>query len=422
MGASIQSIRGMNDFLPAEMATWHRVEAALRQVASQYGYRELRTPMLENTELFKQSIGDATDIVEKEMYTFSDSDASVSLRPEATASTVRALLQHGLLHNQQQRIWYMGPMFRRERPQKGRYRQFHQFGIEAFGWQGPDIDAEIIRVGERIWRSLDVTGIRLNINTLGSEASRARYREALVTYLSDYREELDEDSQRRLGRSPLRILDSKHPRTREIVAGAPNMPEFLDAAESEHFGGLCAFLDDAGIAYDIDPRLVRGLDYYTSTVFEWRTDQLGAQDAVCAGGRYDRLVQHRGGRDTPAIGFAMGLERLVELLRIQGDAGEQGAVDVYAVSLGNAAGETALVAETLRDHGLNVLSHCGGGKPASRFRKADQSGARYAIVIGDDEVAAGVVQVKPLRETADQVTVPRAELVGWMQAQGLPQQ
>jgi histidyl-tRNA synthetase len=414
MSSKIQGVRGMNDLVPKDIGTWHIVESTLRKIGWQYGYQEIRTPMLEKTMLFKQSIGDQTDIVEKEMYTFTDSgEESLSLRPEATASTVRACIQHGLLYNTSQRLWYMGPMFRRERPQKGRFRQFHQFGIEAFGWSGPDIDSEIIRVGERIWRDLGVEGISLQINTLGSDASRAGYRDSLKNYFMDFVGQLDEDSIRRLERNPLRILDSKVKETIRIVEGAPSILDCLSDGERSHFDGICHSLEASGIRFSINPKLVRGLDYYTSTVFEWVTDQLGSQSAVCAGGRYDSLVANRGGKNTPAIGFAMGMERLIELVNMQGNhkPGEQNLV--YMIDTNDDISESVMIAELLRNAGYRVISHCGGGKMKSQLKKADQSGAAVAMIIGESEKQLGVVQVKKLRETSPQTEVPGDQLVSW---------
>lgn len=411
MSNKIQVVKGMNDLLPGQIEHWHRVEAVLRDVAWRYGYQEIRTPVLEKTELFRQSIGEQTDIVEKEMYVFEDAGGvSLALRPEATASTVRAGNQHGLFHNRQQRLWYMGPMFRREKPQKGRYRQFHQFGIEAFGWPGPDVDAEVIRVGARVWKELGVTDVRLHLNTLGSPESRARYRDALRDYFDSHRDALDEDSLRRLERSPLRILDSKVPRTREVVDSAPSLMEFIDPDGRRSFEALVESLQASGIEPVVDDRLVRGLDYYTSTVFEWVTDQLGAQSAVCAGGRYDGLVEMRGGRPTPAIGFAMGIERLVELMSVQSAHEDEIALDVYLVSL--VAQQVAVtIGERLRDAGFRVCEHCGGGKLANRMKRADQSGARFAVIIGEEEANDGSVQLKDLRGDLGQRKIPLEELV-----------
>lgn len=415
MSEKIQGVRGMNDLLPAQMGIWHQVEAVLRDVGWRYGYQEIRTPMLEKTALFKQSIGDQTDIVEKEMYTFTDSgEESLSLRPEATASTVRACIEHGLLHNRQERLWYMGPMFRRERPQKGRYRQFHQFGIEAFGWNGPDIDGEIIRAGERIWKQLEVQGITLHINTLGSDLSRRKYRTALSAWLSQHKDALDEDSLRRLTHNPLRILDSKNPDTQEIVASSPDMMDYLESSERQHFDGLCAVLEHHSIDYVIDPRLVRGLDYYTSTVFEWTTRQLGAQSAVCAGGRYDTLVGNRGGKSTPGVGFAMGMERLIELVQIQQNIPVEGKNAIYFIDVCVPASTISnILAEQLRDEGLRVISHHGGGKLKNQLKRADQSGAGIAVIIGDTECRNGTVQVKDLRTNKPQMEISSDQLGRW---------
>jgi histidyl-tRNA synthetase len=411
MSQKIQSVKGMNDLLPGQIEIWHRAEEVLRSVAWRYGYQEIRTPVVEKTELFKQSIGDQTDIVEKEMYVFEDAgEVSLALRPEATASTVRAGNQHGLFHNQQQRLWYLGPMFRRERPQKGRYRQFHQFGIEAFGWEGADIDAEVIRVGARIWKELGISDVSLQLNTLGSPSTRAAYRDTLQRYLSDNKDALDIDSQRRLHRNPLRILDSKVTSTQEIVKQAPTILEYLDKTSRDHFDRLCESLEKSGITPEINVRLVRGLDYYTSTVFEWITDKLGAQSAVCAGGRYDGLVEQRGGKPTPAVGFAMGVERLVELMTTQQLDPKRSVLDVYLISM---AGQQIAVelGEQLRDAGFRVCEHCGGGKIKNQMRKADNSGARYAIIVGQDEIEKQSVQLKDLRDKEGQLQVARVDLI-----------
>lgn len=408
----IQSVRGMNDLLPDQTAVWHRVEAVLRKTSEKYGYQEIRTPMVEKTALFTQSIGDQTDIVEKEMYTFKDAgEESLTLRPESTASTVRACIQHGLLHNRQLRLWYMGPMFRRERPQRGRYRQFSQFGIEALGWPGPDIDSEIVRVGERIWHELGIQGLVLEINTLGSERSRTAYRKALSGFLSSRRERLDEDSLRRLDTNPLRILDSKNPQIQSLLEDAPVLQECMEAGEREHFEGFCQALERSGISYCVNPRLVRGLDYYSGTVFEWTTDRLGAQSAVCAGGRYDKLIGNRGGKETPAIGFALGLERLIELVLLQQDEIETQPVHAYMIDLTENGDVTAQIAEKLRDQGFNVIEHCGAGKLKSQLKKADQSGAVLALIRGEDEAESGVMQLKHLRERTPHTDVPVPEAV-----------
>ena len=410
MSQKIQSVKGMNDLLPGQIEVWHRAEDVLRSVAWRYGYQEIRTPIVEKTDLFKQSIGDQTDIVEKEMYVFEDAgEVSLALRPEATASTVRAGNQHGLFHNQQQRLWYMGPMFRRERPQKGRYRQFHQFGIEAFGWGGADIDAEVIRVGARIWKELGISDISLQLNTLGSPEARASYRHALKEYFGENLNGLDEDSRRRLERNPLRILDSKVATTQEIVQRAPSILDFLDQDSRANFDLLCESLDLSGIKPIINTRLVRGLDYYTSTVFEWVTDKLGAQSAVCAGGRYDGLVEQRGGRPTPAVGFAMGMDRLVEMMALQQHHRDRPILDVYLISMTDHQIAVEL-GEQLRDEGIRVSEHCGGGKIKNQMKKADSSGARYAIIIGQEEIEQETVQVKDLR-SGEQHQIAREDLV-----------
>jgi len=402
--SAIQSIKGMNDILPDTVAAWQRMEDTLKRVFSAYAYREIRLPIMEKTGLFARSIGEETDIVGKEMYTFEDRNGeSVTLRPEATASCVRAGLEHGLFHNQQQRLWYMGPMFRHERPQKGRYRQFHQAGAEAVGWPGPDIDAELIALSKRLWRELGIPMPRLEINSLGEAESRGRFRENLVAYLERYRDELDPDSQRRLGTNPLRVLDSKNPRTQEILQDGPELSAYLDRDSAEHFEGVLDLLEEMGIEYTVSPRLVRGLDYYTRTVFEWVSEGLGAQATVCAGGRYDGLVELLGGKPTPAIGFAMGLERLVEAARM--DLPRQ-APDVFVITLGEAARRQGMaLAERLRDAGWETQLHCGQAGMKSQMRKADRSGARLAAIIGEDESAAGRVTIKSLRADLEQSSV-----------------
>lgn len=403
--AKIQSIRGMNDLLPSESPHWQYLENTVSDVLSRYGYREIRFPVLEYTELFQRSIGEVTDIVEKEMYTFDDRNGeSLTLRPEGTAGCVRACLQNKLLDNQQvQHLWYAGPMFRYEKPQKGRSRQFHQIGVESFGVAGPDADAELILMTARLWKQLGISdAVSLELNSIGSPESRQRYRQALVDYLRPRIDELDADSRRRMATNPLRILDSKHPDTRSVLGGAPSLRDFLDTESNQHFERLEQLLDATGIAYTINPRLVRGLDYYSKTVFEWVTDKLGAQGTVCAGGRYDGLVEQLGGKPTPAVGFAMGMERLCLLLAERNAFPEtvSGAPDVYFVVAGEAA-ELAAVqfAEQIRDKlpALKLQFHCGGGSFKSQFKKADKSGAAYALVMGDDEARAGVVTLKPLR-------------------------
>lgn len=400
----------MNDLLPGErVRLWHRVESAIRELTSLYGYQEMRTPVLERTELFKRSIGEQTDIVEKEMYTFTDTGGdSLTLRPEATASCVRAGIQHGLFHNQQTRLWYMGPMFRHERPQKGRYRQFHQFGAEAFGWDGPDVDAELIIMSSQLWALLGIERITLELNSIGSPAARAEYRERLVGYFGERKAELDDDSQRRLGSNPLRILDSKNPEMKTIIEEAPQLADYLDDESKTHFDGVKERLNRAGIDFRINQRLVRGLDYYTRTVFEWTTDLLGAQSAVCGGGRYDLLVEQLGGKPTPATGYAIGLERLIELVSLQGGGEEEGATDIYLALLGETAElEGVAIAHQLRTEGYSVVANCGGGNLKKQMKRADRSGASMALIVGDDEINAGTVVIKPLRGVGTQVTVER---------------
>jgi histidyl-tRNA synthetase len=415
----------MHDVLPGTAAMWRRLEERLGALAGMYGYEEIRLPLVEKTELFVRTIGEVTDIVEKEMYTFEDLGGdSLSLRPEGTAGCVRACLEHGLIHNRQRRLWYIGPMFRHERPQKGRYRQFHQWGVEAYGFSGPDIDAELILMSARLWRQLGLTGLRLRLNTLGSPASRAAYRAALVTYMREHLDALDEDSRRRLDTNPLRILDSKNPAMRAIIDGAPVLMDHLDEESAAHFSGLRELLDAAGVDYELDTRLVRGLDYYGYTVFEWTTDRLGAQGTVCAGGRYDRLVEQLGGTATPAIGFALGIERVLALLEDESmPAVDIEAVHAYIVAAGAAAEREAWqLAERLRDAmpDLRLCLHCGGGAFKSQFRRADRSGAMVALVLGDDEVAQGTVSVKFLREERPQATVTRGELEAFLRAAGVP--
>jgi histidyl-tRNA synthetase len=414
MGENIQPIRGMNDVLPADSAAWQLLERVCRETFAEYGYREIRVPMLERTELFKRSIGEMTDIVEKEMYTFEDRGGdSVTLRPEATAGIVRACISNGLLHNQRQKVWCAGPMFRYERPQKGRYRQFHQIDVEALGFPGPDVDAELIIMSARIWRKLGLDGLVLNVNSLGTAESRRAYRATLVEYFRGHAEALDEDSRRRLEGNPLRILDSKNPAMRAVIEGAPLLTDHLDAESAAHFARLRADLDEAGVPYVVNPRLVRGLDYYARTVFEWVTTDLGSQDAVCSGGRYDGLVQQLGGESVPGIGWALGEERIVELLRLKGLVGDEAYADVYVVLGGEAAEAAGLrVAESLRAAlpGLRVEMNCGAGSFKSQMKRADRSGARYAVILGDDEVARGVAALKPMREDAEQAEVPLANL------------
>ena len=417
--SNIRAIRGMNDILPGETASWQYVEGVVRQLMAGYGYSEVRLPIVEQTDLFRRGVGEATDIVEKEMYTFLDrNEDSLTLRPEGTAGCVRAAIQHGLL-NTPQRLWYAGPMFRYERPQKGRQRQFHQVGLEAFGVASPDMDAEVILLTARLWRLLGIAGdVQLQLNSIGSAQSRADYRDALVAYLRDHFEALDEDSQRRLDSNPLRILDSKNPDTQALLDGAPSLADYLDEESRADFQRLCALLDAAGVEYTLNPRLVRGLDYYNKTVFEWVTDRLGAQGTVCGGGRYDGLVEQLGGKAVPGVGFAMGVERLVLLLEECGQLPEPAsAADIYAVSFGDEAQRAAVaVSEQLRDAfpGLRIVQHNGGGSFKSQMKKADKSGARLALIWGEDEVAAGTVSLKALREEdkerVGQQAVARTEL------------
>jgi histidyl-tRNA synthetase len=420
MAKSIQAIRGMHDVLPHQTPLWQLLEGRVAQVLGSYGYREIRMPALELTELFKRSIGEVTDIVEKEMYTFDDRNGdSLTLRPEGTAGCVRAAMEHGLLHNQTQRLWYQGAMFRHERPQKGRYRQFHQIGVETFGMPGPDIDAEVILLTARIWQALEIPGLELQLNTLGTAQERAAYRDELVAYFREHYQLLDDDSRRRLDTNPLRILDSKNAEMRTMLDAAPTLHGHLGEASRSHLAFICDTLERAGVAYVLNPRLVRGLDYYSRTVFEWVTDRLGAQGTVCAGGRYDGLVEQLGGKPVPAVGFAMGLERLVAILEEIHPEAAEAAVDLYLVVLGERASQEGLVlAEQLRDAlpGLQLISHCGGGSMKAQFKRADRSGARYALVLGDSELEAGTVVVKPLRSDAPQQAVARDSLIGTLRS------
>jgi histidyl-tRNA synthetase len=406
MSETLQAVRGMNDVLPGESAAWQQLERVARETFAEYGYREIRLPLLERTELFKRSIGEFTDIVEKEMYTFEDRGGeSVTLRPEATAGIVRACITNGLLHNQRQKVWCAGPMFRYERPQKGRYRQFHQIDVEALGFPGPDVDAELILMSARLWRRLGIGGLVLNVNSLGTPESRREYRAKLVEYFRSREGALDEDSRRRLDGNPLRILDSKNPAMREVVSGAPLITDHLDPESAAHFAELRRQLDAAGVPYVVNPRLVRGLDYYSRTVFEWITTDLGSQDAVCSGGRYDGLVAQLGGEAVPAIGWALGEERVVELMKLQQRVVDAGAPDVYLALAGPGAEAMGLgLAESLREAvpGLRIETNCGGGSFKSQLKRADRSGARLALILGDDEVARGVATLKPLREETGQ--------------------
>ncbi|MBL8427411.1 MAG: histidine--tRNA ligase [Rhodocyclaceae bacterium] len=401
MSQTLQSVRGMNDILPDEAEFWELFEDTVRTWLKAYGYRPIRMPIVEPTPLFKRAIGEVTDIVEKEMYSFEDSlnGEQLTLRPEGTAGCVRAVIQHGLANQIPRRLYYIGQMFRHERPQKGRYRQFNQVGVEAIGFAGPDIDAEMILMGARLWDDLGLDGIELQINSLGQPEERAQHRAALITYFEEHAEILDEDAKRRLYTNPLRILDTKNPALQDMCAAAPKLIDYLGEASLGHFEGVQRVLRDAGIPYTINPRLVRGLDYYNLTVFEWVTDKLGAQGTVCAGGRYDGLVEQLGGKSTPACGFAMGVERLIALIKESGGEPAAPAPDVYVVHQGDEAARLAFrVAEGLRNEGIDVLLHCGGGSFKSQMKKADSSGATFAVVIGDDEAATGEAQLKALRE------------------------
>lgn len=413
MGNTLTAVRGMNDILPGESERWEWLEQTLRDWLRSYGYRNIRTPILEPTALFRRAIGEATDIVEKEMYSFVDelNGEKLTLRPEATASTVRAAIEHSLLYPGPQRLYYFGQMYRHERPQKGRYRQFHQVGAEALGYAGPDIDAEQLLMCQRLWDDLGLTGIRLQLNSLGSLPERLAHREALVAYLRGNDAYLDEDSRRRLVTNPLRVLDSKNPDMQAMIAAAPRLLDYLGDESLRHFDGVQAILKDAGIAYDINPRLVRGLDYYNLTVFEWITDKLGAQGTVCGGGRYDGLMEQIGGKPAPACGWAMGIERLLALLAEEGRAEADVGVDIYLVNQGEQASRAAFrAAENLRAAGFSVLQHCGGGSFKSQMKKADSSGAWLAVILGDDEAAAGEATLKPLREEKPQQRVKMEEL------------
>lgn len=411
----------MHDILPEQTPRWRGVETVLNRVLSAYGYQEIRLPIVEKTELFKRSIGEVTDIVEKEMYTFDDRNGdSLTLRPEGTAGCLRASLEHGLLQQTPLRLWYLGPMFRHERPQKGRYRQFHQLGVEVYGIDGPDIDAELILLTRRFWRALGLDHkLELQLNSLGTLEERQLYREQLVSYLRARFEHLDEDSRRRLDSNPLRILDSKNPDMAELVAEAPVLQHYLGEQSRVHFDGLTAALDDAGVAYTLNPRLVRGLDYYSKTVFEWVTTELGAQGTVCAGGRYDGLIAQLGGKASHGIGFALGMERLIELLDEPAAFDEAARPHAYFIRVGTLAERKgALLAEHLRDAlpGLRLVTHCGGGSFKSQFKRADRSGAELALILGDDEARDHTISVKPLRLQADQFTLKQSELVPYLQS------
>ena len=410
MSGEVQPVRGINDVLPAEIGAWQHFEAVTRELLDSYRYEEIRVPVLERTELFKRAIGEHTDVVGKEMYTFVDRGGdSLTLRPEATAGIVRALISNRLLRGQRHKLWCLGPMFRHEAPQAGRYRQFWQVDVEAVGWSGPDVDAELIALSARLWERLKIGGLTLQINSLGTPESRRAYRARLLEYLQDHESRLDADSRRRMVGNPLRILDSKNPEMQELIEGAPLLTEHLDAESQEHFAALRAMLDSVGVAYEVNPRLVRGLDYYNRTVFEWITASSGAQNAVCSGGRYDGLIAHLGGEATPAVGFAMGVERLVALLVAAGSAPPATPADVYVVVNGARAGAEALrIVERLRSERprLRVDFNLGGGNFKAQFRRADKSGAALALIIGDDELARGVLAMKPLRVDSGQSECP----------------
>lgn len=415
--AKIQAIRGMNDLLPKQSPVWQYLENQVKQVLSVYGYSEIRMPIVEQTELFKRSIGEVTDIVEKEMYTFEDRNGdSLTLRPEGTACCVRAAEQHGLLYNQTQKLWYSGPMFRHERPQKGRYRQFHQIGVECFGFKGPDIDAELIMMTARLWKQLGLMEhVCLEINTLGLPEERLAFKTALVSYLENFYSELDEDSQRRLKTNPLRVLDSKNVKTQEILKEGPSLSDFLQEESTEDFAQLLALLDQAGIPYKVNSRLVRGLDYYSKVVFEWVTDALGAQGTICAGGRFDGLVAQLGGKPTPAVGLAMGIERLVLLLEelsLIPDA-VYDLIDIFVVAVGQGTLQQAFnLSESLRtETSFRVLQNAGGGSFKSQMKKADKSGAKVAIILGEQEIESGTVIIKPLQGNGNQISIQSSELI-----------
>ncbi|GIC76405.1 histidine--tRNA ligase [Moritella sp. F3] len=417
MAKPIQAIRGMNDCLPEQTPVWQKVESVLRDTVAAYGYSEIRMPIVESTHLFKRAIGEVTDVVEKEMYTFDDRNGdSLTLRPEGTASTVRAGIQNGLLYNQERRMWYIGPMFRHERPQKGRYRQFHQFGVEIFGLKGADTDAEVILLTARLWRLLGIEQhVTLQLNSLGSSEERIAHKEALIAFLEGFKEDLDEESQRRMYTNPLRVLDSKNPNVQALLTDAPSLADYYGEETKAHFDGLCKMLDSAGVKYQINDRLVRGLDYYNYTVFEWVTESLGAQGTVCGGGRYDGLVEQLGGKATPAVGFALGIERLVLLLEtLELTADIAGAVDVYIAALGEGADvHGMLLAEQLRDQmpSAKVMMHNGGGNFKKQLKRADQNGAKVALILGGDEIENKQVTVKDLTGKTDQQTIAVTELV-----------
>ncbi|WNV06480.1 histidine--tRNA ligase [Candidatus Methylospira mobilis] len=423
MKEKIQVVRGMHDILPEHSPRWRNVEAVLSEALSAYAYEEIRLPIVEKTELFKRSIGEVTDIVEKEMYTFDDRNGdSLTLRPEGTAGCLRACLEHGLLHQVSQRLWYIGPMFRHERPQKGRYRQFHQLGVEAYGMAGPDIDAELIFLTRRFWRKLGLDQrLQLQINSLGTVEERQAYREKLVAYFQQGVNfvKLDEDSRRRLHSNPLRILDTKNPDMQEVVTNAPLLPEYLGAESLQHYNAFKELLSDSGLSFVENPRLVRGLDYYSQTVFEWVTTELGAQGTVCAGGRYDGLISQLGGKPSHAVGFAMGMERLLGLLESSERISARANPHIYLILVGEQAGRSGLtLAERLRDEfaALRLQVHCGGGSFKSQFKRADRSGAEFALIMGEDEVRNRQVGVKSLRKEAEQIAIDQDELMPYLKS------
>ena len=414
MTEKIQAIRGMNDLLPSESFVWTWLEAKIRAVFGQYGYQEIRFPIVETTSLFVRSLGEVTDIVEKEMYTFVDNlnGESLTLRPEGTASTIRAALEHNLLYDGPKRLWYSGPMFRHEKPQRGRYRQFHQFGLEALGFPGPDVESEQIILTARLWRELGLRDVELQLNTLGNSEARAKHRANLIEYLSAHVDKFGEEEKRRLQSNPLRILDSKNTALKSVIADAPTLLDYIDAESREHFEQLQTLLRAANIAYTINPRLVRGLDYYNRTVFEWVTTKLGSQGTICAGGRYDGLIEQLGGKPTPGCGFAMGVERLIEMMKECGTVTQSSVPDAYVVHQGEGALQAAFgAAETARDAGLEIVFHAGGGNFKAQLKRADASAARYAIILGEDEVTSGKLSLKPLRGQGEQTTIDLSQAI-----------
>ena len=416
MAKTIQAIRGMNDCAPTESPLWQWIEAQVRDVLNGYGYSEVRMPIVESTPLFARAIGEVTDVVSKEMYTFWDNDEQLTLRPEGTAGCVRAAIEHGWIYNNEQRLWYMGPMFRHERPQKGRYRQFHQAGVEVFGIANPEIDAELIVLTYRLWKALGIDQhVTLQLNSIGSLEARANYRSALVGFLENHQDLMSEEEKERLVKNPLRILDTKNPELQKVLDDAPKLLDYLDDESRMHFEQLCALLDAVGIQYEINPKLVRGLDYYNKTVFEWVTSALGAQGTVCGGGRYDGLVEQLGGHATQGVGFAMGLERLVLLVQeVNKEITLPQAVDLYLVYAGEGTTLNAFqIAEQIRTElpQVRVMTHCSGGKFQKQFKRADKIEAKYALVIGESEVQAKTVVVKDLRNGAEQITISQADLI-----------